>query len=71
MDMNELKQIIDERAQKQIEQAKAAIKSELGAVPQAQIDEAVSKAVAQITVVFGIGYKFSVVSYVGFKRRDF
>ena len=49
MDMNELKQIIDERAQKQIEQAKAAIKSELGAVPQAQIDEAVSKAVAQIT----------------------
>jgi hypothetical protein len=52
MDMNELKQIIDERAQKQIEQAKAAIKSELGAVPQAQIDEAVSKAVAQITEKF-------------------
>lgn len=49
MEMNELKQMIDERAQKQIEAAKESIKSELGAVPQAQLDEAVNKAVAQIT----------------------
>ena len=48
MEMNELKQMIDERAQKQIEAAKESIKSELGAVPQAQLDEAVNKAVAQI-----------------------
>jgi hypothetical protein len=49
MEMNELKQMIDERSQKQIEAAKESIKKELGAVPQAQIDEAVSKAVAEIT----------------------
>ena len=49
MEMKELERLIDERSQKQIEAAKASIKSELGAVPQAQIDEAVAKAVAQIT----------------------
>jgi HK97 family phage major capsid protein len=49
MEMNELKQVIHERSQKPIEAAKESIKKELGAVPQAQIDEAVSKAVAEIT----------------------
>ena len=49
MEMKELERIIDERSQKQIAAAKEAIKNELGAVPQAQIDEAVSKAVAQVT----------------------
>lgn len=49
MEMSELERIIDERSQKQIEAAKESIKSELGAVPQAQIDEAVAKAVKEIT----------------------
>ena len=49
MEMKELERIIDERSQKQIEAAKASIKSELGAVPQEQLDEAVKKAVADIT----------------------
>lgn len=49
MEMKELERIIDERSQKQIDAAKESIKSELGAVPQAQIDEAVSKAVKEIT----------------------
>ena len=49
MEMKELERIIDERSQKQIEAAKAEIKDTLGAVPQAQLDEAVKKAVADIT----------------------
>ena len=49
MEMKELERLIDERSQKQIEAAKASIKEELGAVPQAQIDEAVQKADADIT----------------------
>lgn len=49
MEMKELERIIDERSQKQIEAAKAEIKDTLGAVPQAQVDEAVKKAVADIT----------------------
>lgn len=49
MEMKELENLIDERSKKQIESAKESIKSELGAVPQAQIDEAVSKAVAEVT----------------------
>lgn len=49
MEMKELESLIDERSQKQIEAAKDSIKKELGAVPQAQIDEAVSKAVAEVT----------------------
>ena len=49
MEMKELENLIDERSKKQIESAKESIKSELGAVPQAQIDEAVKKAVAEIT----------------------
>lgn len=49
MEMKELEHIIDERSQKQIEAAKAEIKDTLGAVPQAQLDEAVKKAVADIT----------------------
>ena len=44
MEMKELERIIDERSAKQIESAKESIKKELGAVPQAQIDEAVAKA---------------------------
>ena len=49
MEMSELERIIDERSQKQIDSAKETIKKELGAVPQAQIDEAVKKAVAEVT----------------------
>ena len=49
MEMKELENLIDERSQKQIAAAKEAIKSELGSVPQAQIDEAVKKAVAEVT----------------------
>ena len=48
MEMKELERIIDERSQKQIASAKEEIKNELGAVPQAQIDEAVKKAVSEI-----------------------
>ena len=46
MEMKELERLIDERSQKQIEAVKAEIKDTLGAVPQAQIDEAVKKAVS-------------------------
>lgn len=50
MEMSELERIIDERSAKQIESAKETIKKEMGAgVTQAQIDEAVKKAVAEIT----------------------
>ena len=49
MEMKELERIIDERSAKQIESVKESIKKELGAVPQAQIDEAVAKAVKEIT----------------------
>jgi HK97 family phage major capsid protein len=49
MEMKELERIIDERSAKQIESAKESIKKELGAVPQAQIDEAVAKAVKEVT----------------------
>ena len=49
MEMAELEQLIDKRSQKQIESAKESIKNELGAtVSQAQIDEAVKKAIAEI-----------------------
>jgi HK97 family phage major capsid protein len=46
MEMKELERIIDERSAKQIEAVKAEMKG--AAVPQAQIDEIVSKAVAEI-----------------------
>lgn len=49
MEMKDLENLIDERSQKKIDTVVASIKSELGAVPQAQIDEAVSKAVAEVT----------------------
>ena len=49
MEMKELENLIDERSKNQIESVKESIKSELGAVPQAQIDEAVKKAVAEVT----------------------
>ncbi len=49
MEMKDLESLIDERSQKQIEAAKESIKKELGSVPQAQIDEAVAKAVAEVT----------------------
>ena len=49
MEMKDLERMIDERSAKQIDSAKESIKKELGAVPQAQIDEAVKKAVAEIT----------------------
>ena len=49
MEMKDLENLIDERSQKQIEAAKDSIKKELGAVPQAQIDEAVAKAVKEVT----------------------
>ena len=50
MKMSELERIIDERSKSMVESAKAEIQKELGAgVSQAQIDEAVSKAVAEIT----------------------
>ena len=48
MEMKELENLIDERSKKQIESAKDSIKKELGAVSQAQIDEAVAKAVAEV-----------------------
>lgn len=49
MEMKDLERLIDERSQKQIDDAKESIKKELGSVPQAQIDEAVAKAVKEIT----------------------
>jgi hypothetical protein len=50
MKMSELERIIDERSKSMVESAKAEIQKELGAgVSQAQIDEAVSKAVAEIS----------------------
>ena len=49
MEMKDLERIIDERSAKQIESAKETIKKELGSVPQGQIDEAVAKAVSEIT----------------------
>ena len=50
MEMSELERLIDERSQKQIAAEVAKIKGEMGAgVSQAQIDEAVKKAVAEIT----------------------
>ena len=50
MEMAELERIIDERSQKQIESAKETIKKELGAgVSEAQLKEAVEKAVKEIT----------------------
>ena len=49
MEMSELERIIDERSAKQIASAKETIKKELGAVPQSQIEEAVKKAVSEIT----------------------
>ena len=49
MEMKELERIIDERSEKQISSKVEEIKKDLGAVPQAQIDEAVAKAVKEIT----------------------
>ena len=49
MEMKELERMIDERSKAQSEAVASELKKELGAVPQAQIDEAVSKAVAEIT----------------------
>ena len=50
MKMSELERIIDERSKSMVDSAKAEIQKELGAgVSQAQIDEAVSKAVAEIS----------------------
>lgn len=48
MEMTELERIIDERSEKQISSKVEEIKKDLGAVPQAQIDEAVAKAVKEI-----------------------
>ena len=49
MEMKELERIIDERSQKQIASAKEEIKKDLGAgVSEAQLNEAVQKAVAEI-----------------------
>ena len=49
MEMKELERIIDERSKVQAEAVTAEVKKELGAVPQAQIDEAVAKAVKEVT----------------------
>jgi HK97 family phage major capsid protein len=49
MEMKELERIIDERSAKQAEAVKADLQKELaGGISQAQIDEAVAKAVAEI-----------------------
>ena len=49
MEMKDLEKLIDERSEKQIAEKTEAIKKELGAgVTQAQIDEAVAKAVKEI-----------------------
>ena len=48
MEMKELERIIDERSEKQISSKVEEIKKDLGVVPQAQIDEAVKKAVSEI-----------------------
>ena len=48
MEMKELERLIDERSKAQAESVKADLQKELGAVPQAQIDEAVAKAVKEI-----------------------
>ena len=49
MEMSELERIIDERAAKQIAEKTEAIKKELGAgVSEAQLKEAVEKAVKEI-----------------------
>lgn len=50
MEMKELERIIDERSKAQAESVKADLQKELGAgVSQAQIDEAVAKAVKEVT----------------------
>lgn len=49
MEMKELERIIDERSKAQSEAVVSELKKELGAVPQAQIDEAVAKAVKEVT----------------------
>ena len=50
MDMKELERIIDERSKAQAESVKADLQKELGAgVSQAQIDEAVAKAVKEVS----------------------
>lgn len=50
MEMKDLEKLIDERSEKQIAEKTEAIKKEMGAgVTQAQIDEAVKKAVAEVT----------------------
>jgi hypothetical protein len=49
MEMKELERIIDERSAKQVEAVKADLQKELSnGISQAQIDEAVSKAVSEI-----------------------
>ena len=48
MEMKELERIIDERSEKQISSKVEEIKKDLGAVPQAQINEAVAQAVKEI-----------------------
>ena len=49
MEMKELERIIDERSAKQVEAVKAELQKELSnGISQAQIDEAVAKAVSEI-----------------------
>jgi len=48
MEMKELERVIDERSQVQAKAIAEDLKKELGNVPQAQIDEAVEKAVSKI-----------------------
>ena len=49
MEMKELERIIDERSAKQVEAVKADLQKELSnGISQAQIDEAVAKAVSEI-----------------------
>ena len=50
MEMKELERIIDERSEKQISSKVEEIKKDLGAVPQAQINEAVAQAVKEINL---------------------
>ena len=50
MEMKDLERIIDERSKAMVDNAKAELTKELGAgATQAQIDEAVQKAVSEIT----------------------
>ena len=72
MEMKELERIIDERSKAMVDSAKTEIEKTLGAgVPQAQIDEAVKKAVAEKLTRAGIRLELDDRNEkIGYKIRE-